>query len=63
VQTNFTDQEDAKKYHAARHVWNKRKQMTTSGKQTWSAWFERMFDEPLHEYAQRMAERKEGENE
>lgn len=64
--TNFTKEEakqerqwaEDKKYHAARSVWIKQRHMTPKRRITWARWFERMFGEPLEQYAQRMADKK-----
>ena len=59
----YTEEEERelaeqKKYHAARHAWTRRNQLTPKGVK-WDVWFEKMFGENLYKYAERMAKKKE----
>ena len=56
MRTIFFDLEDERVYYAARWAWKHRHIKVPEGDYTWEAWFERMFKEPLKEYAKRQVE-------
>ena len=61
MRTIFSDLEDERTYHAARWAWKHRHIKVPTGKYTWEVWFERMFKEPLREYAKRQIKLAEQE--
>lgn len=48
------------KYHAARFVWRRQRELTPRGRMTWARWWEKKFGEgqTLNEYARKMADKK-----
>tara|TARA_R110002167_G_scaffold155469_1_gene349929 strand:- start:644 stop:826 length:183 start_codon:yes stop_codon:yes gene_type:complete len=55
-----TEDNESKKYHAARYAWSKKNQRTPKGMR-WDAWFAKMFGEDLYVYADRKAKKKGAE--
>ena len=47
-----------KKYHAARYVWKKRNRYNPRQRMTYQAWWEKMFNDKLEDYAEKMRDAK-----
>tara|TARA_Y100001937_G_C6871404_1_gene220765 strand:+ start:194 stop:424 length:231 start_codon:yes stop_codon:yes gene_type:complete len=50
--------QEQKKYHAARYVWNRRGRMNYRKRMTYGQWWEKMFNDDLEAYAEKLQQAK-----